>query len=112
MKITKSLTALFFCITCFSGFADDTNTDWIYCVVTDEYNDAAYFTEIFHGNYDNMEEYETQFYEHILNKYGDEIDEGVSCTFEEEKSATELEFNEQFTDTKDFYANVIKIAWK
>ena len=112
MKTTRSL--LFLILSSWVPFAalGEENTDWIYCVITDEYNNAAYFTEIFHGNYDHMDSYQTEFFEHILSQFGDEIDEGVHCTFEEDKSMTEMEFEQHVADTKDFYDNVVMIDWK
>lgn len=98
----------------FSGIsaAQQENSDWIYCVITDEYNNAAYFTEVFLGNYDNMDQYETQFFELIVSKYGDEVDEGVHCTFEEDKAMIDDEFAQDVADNKDFYENVLTIDWK
>ena len=34
--------------------AEQKNTDWMFCVVTDGYNDVAYVTDVFHGDYDKM----------------------------------------------------------
>lgn len=111
MKIITSLLFLSLGSIAFLSHAGEENTDWIYCVITDEYNNAAYFTEVFHGNYDLMDDYEDEFFEFVIEKYGDEVDEGVSCTFESERAATVDEFKRHITDTKDFYANVITVEF-
>ncbi len=111
MKIINSL--LLFTLTTigFTAHSAQENTDWIYCVITDEYNNAAYFTEVFHGNYDLMDDYEEEFFEFVLEQFGDEIDEGVSCTFESEKEATLTEYERHIIDTKDFYESVITVPF-
>lgn len=92
--------------------AQQEGSDWIYCVITDEYNNAAYFTEVFRGNYDNMDQYETAFLDLITSKYGDEVDPGVHCTFEEDKTLIDDEFAQDVADNKDFYENVLTVGLK
>lgn len=49
----------------FPTIANTQNTDWIFCMVTDDLNSSVYFSDVFHGNYDNLEAYQTHFREHI-----------------------------------------------
>ena len=112
MKTIKIL--LLLCLGLISRFsmAQQEGSDWIYCVITDEYNNAAYFTSVFKGSYDNIEQYESAFTELIISKYGEEIDPGVHCTFEEDKAAIEDEFAQDVADNKDFYENVLTFDLK
>ena len=89
------------------SMAQQEGNDWIYCVITDEYNNAAYFTSVFKGNYDYMDQYETVFEEFIISKYGEDVDPGVHCTFEEEKELIDEAFAMDVADNKDFYENVL-----
>jgi|GEM_PF-2031745 len=112
MKIIIRVIILLFLPLALASNAEDVKTDWIFCTVTDDYHSTVYFTEIFHGNYDQLERYEQEFLQHIVEKYGDDIDEDTSCSFEGEKAATDSEYLVQVADSKEFYKNVVATNWK
>jgi len=94
-----------------SSIASSQNTDWIFCMVTDDLNSSVYFTDVFHGNYDLLETYQTHFRDHVINKYSKEPNESTYCGFESEKGETIAEYNTELDDSKSIYKNVIVTSW-
>jgi hypothetical protein len=90
----------------------NTNTDWIFCMVTDDLNNSVYFTDVFHGNYDQLEAYQLHFRAHVIKKYSQEPNESTYCGFENEKGETLAEYNSELTDSKSIYENVVVTSWK
>ncbi|MEW6981672.1 hypothetical protein AAD001_03350 [Colwelliaceae bacterium 6471] len=110
MKIIKTLLPIFILATS-ASYTQAANSDWIFCTVTDDYHSAVYFTKVFHGEYDLLEQYENDFFQHVKTKYGGDMDESISCSFEAKKAATIDEFSEQLADSEEFYDKVITTAW-
>ena len=104
----KNTTLLFFFLM-WSVSALANAKDFIYCVITDEYNNAAYFTEVFEGEYDALDQYEDTFMEQVVATYGDEVDPGVHCTFEEKRSMIIDEFERDVEDNRSFYDSVVTL---
>jgi len=95
----------------FPTIANTQNTDWIFCMVTDDLNSSVYFSDVFHGNYDNLEAYQTHFREYIITKYSQEPNETTYCGFESKKDETLAEFNTELDDSKSIYKNVVVTSW-
>lgn len=81
-------------------------------MVTDNLNSSVYFTDVFHGNYAQLEAYEQHFKDHVIKKYPPEPNESTYCDFENEKGETFTEYNSELTDSKSIYENVVITSWK
>lgn len=112
MKTIKSILISMLLLGSFATVATEKNTDWIYCMITDDYHSAAYFTGIFHGNYDQLEHYQDAFFQHISSKYGKDIDHKFYCTYEANKADTVSQFKTQVADSKDYYDDIVITDWK
>jgi len=87
------------------------NTDYIYCSIRDNTHSAAYYSDVFLGDYGNSVKYQNAFQAHVDGKYSGVI--GLaSCLFTKSSHESRAKQDEsRATDRRAGYKQLIDTGW-